>query len=291
MKKILIFILIACTALSLISCSGTPSSADESTSLTSTQQTETSSPEALPDGAIEVFSGYPLLNHIVPGEIDMSKVEDGIWARYGYRAYVSKLKETLVIIPQHNHGSSSVTDVQQSELYNYYNIHGGVDGVFVNGEKIIDAQCEGIISTASRKMALVLTTDGNDSTIYVFEKETSEGDFDQPCKEIKLDGKILLYFINRINHFDPFPNDLYILTSTSVVVMKNYHNLTAEFSESYPYEMITLETPDWWKYIKPNSATLLNDGSLFIGSLDGVVGIKDGVITYYPIDFPDFITR
>ena len=58
-----------------------------------------------------------------------------------------------------------------------------------------------------------------------------------------------------------------------------------------PYEMITLETPDWWKYIKPNSATLLNDGSLFIGSLDGVVGIKDGVITYYPIDFPDFITR
>ena len=295
----LILLLIGCTVLALFSCSKGPASAEESTPAPSSQNAEPltsetlpdNSTETLPEGAIEVYSGYPLLKYIVPGEIDMGKVEDGTWARYGYRAYVGKLDDKLVIMPSHDHGSSSATDVSHSEWYDYFNLSGGDHGVFLDGKKIIDAPCQGIMSTGSDKVALVFTTNGNESTVHVFKKETAEGNFEKLYKEIKLEGKLLLYFINRIHHYDPHPNDLYILTSTSVVVMKNFGRITAEPSDSNPYEMITLETPDWWRYIRPNSATMLNDGTIFVGSNDGVVGIKNGIITYYPIDFPKFIIR
>lgn len=289
MKKILVFILIACTAISLFSCNGSPTSTEESSSAPPAQNTEPITSETLPEGAIEVYSGYPLLKYIVPGEIDMGKVEDGTWARYGYRAYVGKLEDKLVIMPSHNYGSSSASDVSHSEWYDYFNLSGGEHGVFLDGKKIIDAPCQGIMSTASDRVALVFTTNGNDSTIHVFEKETADENFEKICKEIKLEGKFLLYFINLIHHYNPHPNDLYILTSTSVVVMKNFGFITAEPSDSNPYEMITIDTPDWWQYIRPNSATMLDDGTIFVGSSDGVVSIKDDVITYYPIDFPKYI--
>ena len=48
-----------------------------------------------------------------------------------------------------------------------------------------------------------------------------------------------------------------------------------------------IEIPEWWK--DRNRTVLLNmvlmeDGSLYVGERYGVIGVRDGKITYYPID-------
>ena len=293
MKKILVFILIACTAISLFSCKGSPTSTEESSSSPPAQNTEpitsetltNNTTETLPKGAIAVYSAYPTLKYIIPGEFDISKTDDSTWARNGYRSYVGVYNGKLVIMPNHNIGSSGVDGVYRTMTYTTFNISGNKNGVYLGSERILDCECKGIILTPSKKIALVLTTNGTDTTVYIFEKEAADGEFDKSFKELKLEGELELYFINFKNGFYPLPDDLYILTSTGVYVMENYHNITSDTTESSPYRLVTIDTPDWWSHARLLNVAMTDDGTLFVGDFDGVIGIKDNVITYYPLQY------
>ena len=282
MKKLLVFIIIACTVLSLASCNGTST---QSGNGTANNEAEAPAPAPLPENAIEVLSAYPTLTYITPGEFDISKTEDSTWARYGYRAYVGTYDGKLVIMPSHNDGSSYVSGVSRDTTFSSFNLFGDKTGIYLGSERIIDGECKGIILTPSKKTAIVLASSGEGSTAYIFNKDNADGDFDRAFTEQRLDGEIALYYLDSSDGAVSLPKDLYILTSSNVYVMKNYSSISSATTADSQYRLVTVDTPDWWSHASLLNAAMTSDGTLFVGEFDGVIGIKDAVITYYPLSY------
>ncbi len=240
----------------------------------------------LPDGAVPVLSNYPNLSYILPGAYDLSKYEDGIWARNGYSTYVASVNGNLAVMPNHIYKSSSAPYIAQDIAYAFENVKGDDDGVYLDGELVIDEPCVGMIHSYYRDTLLVFTTADGNSTVHVFDRKNIETSLLLSEQTILIEGKIrLVYYDWKNMHYDA-PNEIYVITSENVVILKAERLLNSAEKSLATVEVITLQTPDWWQYVSPTNATQTKDGTVFVGEREGVIGIEpDGTMKYYPIDY------
>ena len=272
MKKILFILLIVATiGAALISC-GKASGGEEMVP---------------PSGAVPVLSNYPHLSYIVPGEYDEIKFEDGTWARYGFCTYVTSVNGMLAVMPSHTMGSSAIPSVRKQTVYQYRNLSGGEDGVFLNGELLIDEVCVGLIPSCAGERVMIVTASEGGGRIYAFEYSDG-GDI---CTGVLLDdviglgGKPLLFQCFWPNDFYDAPEEIILVTDRSIVVIHADEYLNMYRGTFSTVKVTVRDVPPWWQYIRPTSAVQTEDGTVFIGEREGVIGITADDITYYPIDY------
>ena len=240
----------------------------------------------LPEGATPVLSNYPNLSYILPGTYDTSKYEDGIWARNGYSTYVTAVDGKLAVMPSHTNGSSSAPYVSKSIVYAFETVKGAADGVYIDGTLTINEPCVGMVHSYSKDKLLVFTTENDNGTIHLFER--NEGGTSMTLSEqmISVSGEIYLIYFDWKNMNYDAPKEVYVITSESIVILKTDSFLNTSNVPLSSVETITFQTPEWWQYIRPTSVTMTADGTIFIGEREGVIGIApDGTIQYYPIDY------
>ena len=267
MKKLTSIIITIILITSLVSCQ-------------SNKETE------LPMGAIPVLSNYPNLSYILPSAYDTAKFEDGTWARNGYSTYVTTVDGKLAVMPIHVQESSSAPHISQSNAYTFENVKGGFDGVYVDGVLSIAELCVGMIHSYSKDKLLVFTTTDGNGTVHLFERKEDGASLAVPKQTISVDGEIYLVYFDWENMNSDAPEKIYVITSKRVVILKTDSFLNTADASLSSVETVSLQTPDWWQYIRPTNATKTNDGTVFVGERDGVIGISsDGTIQYYPIDY------
>ena len=68
-----------------------------------------------------------------------------------------------------------------------------------------------------------------------------------------------------------------------------YHRLLASCGNLATATLESVPAPDWWQYIRPNSAVTVN-GTLFIGEKYGIVRVDQKMnFQYYPVTNSNFI--
>lgn len=253
--------------------------------ITSLISCQNSKETELPEGAIPVLSNYPNLSYILPDTYDTSKHEDGTWARYGYSTYVTAVDGNLAVMPSHIHGSSLAPYISQSTGYTFENVKGDADGVYLDGVLSIAEPCVGMIHSYSKDKLLVFTTADVNGTVHLFERKEDGASLALSEQTISLDGEIyLIYYDWKSMNYDA-PEEIHVITSEGVMILKTDSFLNTSDTSLSSVETITLQTPDWWQYIRPTNATKTYDGTVFVGEREGVIGIgTDGIIKYYPID-------
>ena len=240
----------------------------------------------LPEGAIPVLSNYPNLSYILPSTYDTSKYEDGIWTRNGYSTYVTVIDGKLAVMPNHTNDSSSAPYVSKSTVYTFENVKGDVDGVYIEGALTINKPCVGMVHSYSKDKLLVFTTENGNGIIHLFERNEGSTSFTLSEQTISIDGEIYLVYFDWENMNADAPEELYVITSKNVVILKTNSFLNTADASLSAVETVSLQTPDWWQYIRPTNATKIDDGTVFVGEREGVIGIDpDGSIKYYPIDY------
>ena len=242
--------------------------------------------EELPEGAVRVYSCYPDIDYLIPGDFKLSLFEDGKYARYGYSTFVAAVGGELAIMPSHTCGSSSAPYISTSTVYNIENISGGEDGVYSGEDLILSDKCVGMIHSYDTDMLLVFTTTDNDGTVYAFEKDTDNDGYILTDDKISIDGKIFLIYYEWQNMFTDAPKKIYVVSSEGGVILHTDTYLNTAKGEFESIEVERLATLDCWKYIRPNNATQTKDGTVWLGEREGVVAINpDGSMKYYPIDY------
>lgn len=238
------------------------------------------------DGAIPVLSNYPNLSYLLVGEYDILKYGDGTWARNGYSTYVTEVNGKLAVMPSHVHESSSAPYVYQDMVYSFENVKGDKEGIYLDNRMVVTKKCVGMVHSYSKEKLLVFTTADGNGTIHLFEKK--EGDTGLALSEqmIFIDGEIYLIYFDWENMNSDAPKEIYVITSKGVVVLKMNSFLNTSDESFSSIENVAIEAPEWWQYIRPTSATKTDDGTVFVGEREGVIGISsDGTIQYYPIDY------
>lgn len=170
--------------------------------------------------AVSVLSNYLNLSYIMPGAYDISKYEDGTWARYGYSTYVTAVDGKLAVMPSHVQGSSSAPYISQSNAYTFENVKGGFDGVYVDGVLSIDESCVGMIHSYAKDKLLVFTTAGGNGTVYLFERKEDGASLVLLEQTISVDGEIYLVYFDWENMNSDAPEKIYVITSKDVVILK-----------------------------------------------------------------------
>ena len=254
--------------------------------ITSLVSCQNSKKTELPEGAIPVLSNYPNLSYILPGTYDTSKYEDGTWARYGYSTHVTVVDGKLAVMPSHVQGSSSAPYISQRTAYTFKNVKGDTDGVYLDGVLTIAEPCVGMIHSYSKDKLLVFTTAGDNGTVHLFERKEESASLALSEQTISIEGEIYLVYYDWKNMNADAPEELYVITSENVVILKTDSFLNTSDTSFSSVETIKLQTPDWWQYIRPTNATKTDEGTVFVGEREGVIGIEpDGTIQYYPIDY------
>lgn len=254
--------------------------------ITSLISCQNSKETELPEGAIPVLSNYPNLSYILPGTYDISKYEDGTWARNGYSTYVTAVDGKLAVMPNHVQGSSSAPYISQSTAYTFENVKGDAGGVYLEGVLTIADPCVGMIHSYSKDKLLVFTTADGNGTIHLFERNEDGTSMTLSEQTISVSGEIYLIYFDWKNMNYDAPKEVYVITSESIVILKTDSFLSTSNVTISSVETIPFQTPEWWQYIRPTSVTMTADGTIFIGEREGVVGIApDGTIQYYPIDY------
>lgn len=239
----------------------------------------------IPDGAVSVLSNYPNMSYITPGAYDVSKFEDGAWAKNGYSTYVTSVDGKLAVMPNHVQGSSGAPYVSQNTSYTFENVKGDADGVYLDGAMIIAEKCVGMIHSYSKDKLLVFTTADDKGSVCLFERKEDGTSLMLSNQTISIDGNIDLIYYDWKNMNSDAPEEVYVITSKGIVILKtdSFLNTNASISS---IEAVSVKTPDWWQYVRPTSATKVSDGTVFVGEREGVIGIEsDGTVTYYPIDY------
>ena len=238
----------------------------------------------LPEGAIPVLSNYLDISYITPGEYDTSKYEDGVWARYGYSTYVCEVNGKLAILPNHSDGSSIGGGVSTQTLYTFDNISGSDNGVYLDENLVIDEKCVGMLPSHSKEKLIAFTTTENYGKAYVFEKN-EDGAFELSNQMIDVEGEVYLIYYNWETNGDD-PEKLYVITSEGVVILDIGDFLHKKNATAVSVRRETLNTPEWWRYMKPTSVAKTDDGTVFVGEREGVIGIfPNGEIKYYPVNY------
>ena len=241
---------------------------------------------SLPNGAIPVLSNYRSLTYLLPGDYDVSKFEDGTWARYKYNTYVACVDGCLAVMPTHTHGSSSDPYVSRNETFAFENVLGCASGVYLNGEKIINEKCIALLHSDLDQKMLVFTTAKDSSCIYELAREDRNQSFALTDNKLSLDSKTHLIYFDWKSPTYSSPSEVYVITAKGVLILDTDDYLNTQSGDFSSMDTTALPTPDWWKYVKPNNATETEDGTVFIGEREGVIGIApDGTLTYYPIDY------
>ena len=257
----------------------------------------TSCAEKIPDGAVKVYSNYPNLSYLTPGDFDYSKSEDGTWARYGYNTYVTEVNGTLAVMPSHLHGNSRISHVEKLEAFalsgeseTVGNILGNSDGVFLGGELVIEEECVGIFPSYLNERALVFTVADGSTKIHLFEREDTQSSWALTDHSLAFDGETELFYGYWPSQFYDAPNTLYVVTDKNLTVLESDGDLTAYSGGELSLTVKTVDVPEWWSYLKPTSMIRTEDGTIFVGEREGVVGIRYSTdaceITYYPINYP-----
>ena len=254
--------------------------------ITSLVSCQNSKETELPEGSIPVLSNYPNLSYILPGAYDTAKFEDGTWARYGYSTYVTAVGGKLAVMPSHVQESSSAPYISQSNAYTFENVKGGFDGVYVDGVLSIAEPCVGMIHSYAKDKLLVFTTSDDNGTVHLFERKEDGTSLVLSEQTISVGEEIYLVYFDWENMNSDAPEKIYVITSKRVVILKTDSFLNTADASLSSVETVSLQTPDWWQYIRPTNATKTDDGTVFVGEREGVIGISsDGTIQYYPIDY------
>lgn len=242
----------------------------------------------VPQDAIPVLSNYRNLSYLTPGDYDESKFDDITWKRYGYTTYVTNVDGALAVMPAHTHGSSADPYVYRNETFAFENVLGCKSGIYLNGEKIIDEECVAILHSDLDCRMLVFTTAKNRSCIYEFTRSNRDEDFQLSNNQILFDSKMHLVYFTWPNQFYSSPSTVYVITANNVTILDTTDYMNTREGDFSSIDSTVLTPPSWWEFVKPNNATLTEDGTVFIGEREGVIGIApDGTITYYPIDYQD----
>lgn len=260
MKKPLIIVLTVClVVMSLAGCGG-------------------GEPE-LPEGAVKVAAAYPNLDYIAPGEFEYDLHEDPQWYKMGYNTYVAEVNGMLCVLPSHSVGNSKTLYIQKETQYKFgQSIKGDCNGVYIGDERVSSLPCVGMISDIVYRKALTFTTDNEVTYVH----SVAESGISDSCHDLQ--GKLLLICCDWNNINADAPEQIYLITDKEILIMNadRYLNYN-EALETVTFETVTV--PEWWQYIDITSAVIAGDGTLFIGERCGVIGVRDGVVTYYPIDY------
>ena len=262
MKKTLLIVFIAClTVILLAGCDGENATTE------------------LPEGAVKVAAAYPNLEYILPGEFEYDLREDPQWNRMGYNTYVAEVNGMLCVLPEHSIGNSTTLYIYKNTQYRLgQSVEGDRHGVYIGGECVLEQACVGMIADVMQRKALVFTVDNGATYVYSADESEISG------IGHTLGGELQLVCCDWDNINANSPKQIYLVTDTEILIMDadKYLNYN-ESLDTVTFESIAV--PEWWKYIDVTSAAIAGDGTLFIGERCGVIGVRDGVVTYYPIDY------
>lgn len=262
MKKTLLIVLVVCLAVVLFAgCGGKHADTE------------------LPEGAVKVAAAYPNLEYIVPGEFEYDLREDPQWHKMGYNTYVAEVNGMLCVLPSHSVGNSTTLYIHKDTQYTFgQSIKGDSSGVYIGGERVSEQHCVGMISDIVYRKALVFTIDNGVTHVNSVD-ETGISD-----RGHILQGELQLICCDWDNINADAPKQIYLITDMEILIMDadRYLNYN-EALDTVTFEAVAV--PEWWQYIDVTSAVISGDGTLFIGERCGVIGVRDGIITYYPIDY------
>lgn len=242
--------------------------------------------EKTPDEAIPVLSNHLNIEYIVPGEYDTSKIDDPTCAKYSHQTYVAEVNGKLALIPAHVDGSSIGPYIAKTTCYKFGNIVGGENGVFLNEKIIIPQKCIGMVHSYDLDTLLIFTTTDNTGTVYFLTRENEKEEYSLTDNKMQIEGKIyLVYYDFKSMEYDA-PSQIYLISSKGVSILHTDAYLNNGSSDFTSIKVDHLKTPDLWSYISPTNATQTDEGTIWIGEREGVIGIHpDGSIKYYPIDY------
>lgn len=237
---------------------------------------------------ITVRTGYPSLTDLAAGQFPMDYHDDPGYARYRFNVYVTVADGQLSILPNHADGNGDTLYVGKETVYRYESLVGGSDGVFANGELILEESCAGMAAGFSGKPLLLFTNAGGVGYIRSAEvPEDGEG-VTLSSFAITLDSPIRLVLCDWTdNRTDP-PREIYIVTKQGFYVLDTGKYLVSggNLSDFANVSIQSIPVPDYWPYMDVTSMVQTDDGMIYIGEMCGVVGVDVSreAVTYYPVD-------
>lgn len=202
------------------------------------------------------------LSQLKLGEFDNSIVEDGIFARTKTAYYVGNSNGKLSV----SHiRIGNIPNVLQSKEFSFDSILGNARGVYIDGEVVIQEKCIGILPNYDQDKLLVFTVNG----VYLFEK--TQDNWLLSNKYISISGAAMIYTEWENMAYDA-PEKVYLITKSSVIVLDTYLFL----NENAPFSgisMTTIPVPDWFAFLSPTSAVLI-ESTLYIGDKHGIASFN-----------------
>lgn len=268
-------------------CNTDPLGSDAS----SESESESEAPE-LPAGAVTV-NRPGKTEVLLPGDYPTSDYGDPDALKWGQNVYVSNVDGLTVTGQVYTdlHAMNHYTHT----LYMAGDLHGSIDGVFRDGERILDAPCTGIFYAPYQGSPeprydpryLVFTTAGEESdpVTEVHEVTFSEdGTASVTRAPISLDGEIRFIFFLRPSGAYDVPETIYVITSTDfcLLSLSDWFGTKGSTEESFRVESV--EVPSYWKYLEPTSAVKIG-GTVWFGDRFGIVSYETETraFTYYPV--------
>ncbi len=248
----------------------------------------------IPEGAIPVHSNYPNLQYLIPGAFHSSE-------RTSYDApwnHVAVLDGQLSVYGEDYRDERGLNIVKAGVEHNCFRLRGDSTGVYQfneaaqSWEMIIEEYCVGLYH--ANHWCLILTYSsqkaGHTSVRgFLYDDEADRSYLTEPLDfegyavlsaarwgNFDMDREKVVYAVSGRNftelRFDPFVPDPESLG-------KQIRGIT----------VVQHELPEWWVKAEKNrdlhftNMVVMEDGAVYIGEKNGVIGMRNGVITYYPI--------
>ena len=251
---------------------------------------------SVPQGALEVYSAYPGLQYLMPGEFQLENRPnyDMPWTN------VAVLNGRLSVYGEDRDGEYGQNIVKAGQDFQCFWLRGDSTGVYVFQQStqrerlLVDEYCLGILHANNWCLFFTESNGYPNPQLsirgFVADHETENHRVSEP---LIVDGSAYLFAASwTINYELDTPKVVYLVSDD------NFTELRINTSKPMDDQLSNItviehELPDWWvkaaekRELWFTNMVLMEDGTVYIGERCGVIGVKDGVFTYYPINYQE----
>ncbi len=231
----------------------------------------------LPQDAIRINNG----SYILPGEYPEDLWQDPEAHKAGSGVYVAAADDALVVYENPYTGLGETPRTQCYPAFEAGSLRGAMDGLFCNGEQLINEACIGLILSYGEEHALAITTTRDKTSVHSISLVDEQWCVTHTIR-VKGEGKFIYYVWPSVS-YQP-SQTLYLISTETLARIE----VGAYLDDSIPYidnaRLTEYAVPDYWGNLCPNSLVVLNE-TIYIGDLMGLVSVDaDGKFRYYPLE-------
>lgn len=218
---------------------------------------------------------------LTAGEFPMDYLDDPEPLKRGASVFVSNENGlTLTGKPYDHLQGETVTDVN---AYRFEDFFGTDEGVYFQGEKIIDEPCVGMVTSFGYDSLAILTS-GEDGTKLYGTDRNEDGSWKELKSTVLSEGKSKFMYYSFPSMFYGPTEDLYVITENEFLVVDLRPYFCGQDASFEEIGVTSVDVPEYWNYIHPTSAVKI-DGSLYFGEHYGVVRYEfdTNKFSYYKI--------